>query len=34
MDIVHKDELAGTVAVHDKRIADHLIDQMEGLIDD
>ena len=34
MDIVHKDELAGTVAVHDKRIADHLIDQMEGLIDE
>lgn len=34
MDIVHKDDLASTVAVHDKRIADHLIDQMEGLINE
>lgn len=34
MDIIHKDDLASTVAVHDRKIADHLIDQIEGLIND
>ena len=34
MDLIYKDELAGTVSVNDKRIADHLIDQIEGLIND
>ena len=34
MDLIHKDELAGTVSVNDKRIADHLIDQIEGLLED
>ena len=34
MDIIHKDDLASTVSVNDKRIADHLIDQIEGLLDD
>ena len=34
MDLIHKDDLAGTVSVNDKRIADHLIDQIEGLIND
>ena len=34
MDLIHKDELAGTVSVNNKRIADHLIDQIEGLINE
>jgi hypothetical protein len=34
MDLIHKDDLAGKIAVDDRRIADHLIDQIEGLIDD
>ena len=34
MDLIHRDELAGTVSVNDKRIADHLIDQIEGLLDE
>jgi hypothetical protein len=34
MDIIHKDDLASTVAVHDRKIADHLIDQIEGLFDE
>lgn len=32
MDLIHKDDLASTVSVHDRKIADHLIDQMEELL--
>ena len=34
MDLIHKDDLAGKIAVDDRRIADHLIDQIEGLFDE
>lgn len=34
MDMIHKDELASTVSVHDRKIADHLIDQLEGMLND
>ena len=34
MDLIHRDDLASTVAVHDKKIADHLIDQLEGMLND
>jgi hypothetical protein len=34
MDIIHKDALAATVSVNDKKIGDHLIDQIEGLLND
>lgn len=34
MDLIHKDDLASTVSVNDKRIADHLIDQLEGMLND
>jgi hypothetical protein len=34
MDLIHKDDLASTVAVHDRKIADHLIDQLEGMLND
>ena len=34
MDLIHKDNLASTVSVNDKRIADHLIDQLEGMLND
>ncbi len=34
MNIVHKDDMASTVSVNDRKIADHLIDQMEGLINE
>ena len=34
MDLIHRDDLASTVAVHDKKIADHLIDQLEGMLNE
>ena len=34
MDMIHRDELAATVSVHDRKIADHLIDQLEGMLND
>ena len=34
MDLIHRDELAATVSVHDRKIADHLIDQIEELMND
>ena len=34
MDLIHGDQLAATVSVNDKRIADHLIDQIERLSND
>ena len=34
MDMIHRDELAGTVSVHERKIADHLIDQLEGMLNE
>ena len=34
MDIIHKDELAGSVSINERKVADHLIDQIEELMND
>ena len=34
MDLIHKDDLAGTVSVNDRRVSDHLIDQLEGMLNE
>ncbi len=32
--LIHKDDLAGSVSVNDRRISDHLIDQIESMAND
>jgi len=33
-DMIHKDDLAGSVSLNDRRISDHLIDQIESMAND
>jgi len=33
-DMIHKDDLDGSVSLNDRRISDHLIDQIESMAND
>jgi hypothetical protein len=33
MDVIHKDPVASMISIEDQRLADRLIDQLQGMLD-